>query len=40
MMAQLVDLDRPFSDQKEAITDAFAKSYLTALLRHNQGQPE
>jgi len=37
MMAQLVDLNRPFSDQKEAITDAFAKSYLTALLRHTKG---
>ena len=37
MMTNVVDLERPFSDQKEAITDAFAKSYLTAPLNHTKG---
>lgn len=37
MMTQLVDLERPFSDQKDALIDAFAKSYLTALLKHTKG---
>jgi transcriptional regulator with GAF, ATPase, and Fis domain len=37
LMAQLVDLDRPFAEQKEALTDAFARVYLRALLERTSG---
>jgi DNA-binding NtrC family response regulator len=32
-----VDVARPFADQKEALVDAFQKSYLAALLEHTGG---
>jgi transcriptional regulator with GAF, ATPase, and Fis domain len=37
VVGQLIDLSRPFAEQKEALTDAFAKRYLEALLAHTGG---
>jgi DNA-binding NtrC family response regulator len=37
VVAQLVDLERPFAEQKEALTDAFARKYLEALLDRTAG---
>jgi transcriptional regulator with GAF, ATPase, and Fis domain len=37
LVTQLVDLERPFAEQKEALTDAFARVYLQALLERTGG---
>lgn len=36
-IATLIDLSRPFAEQKDALTEAFAKRYLVALLEHTGG---
>jgi two-component system response regulator GlrR len=33
----LVDLERPFMDQKEALADRFTREYLTRLMEHTSG---
>ncbi len=37
LVASIVDLSRPFAEQKDALVDAFARSYLKALLTHTGG---
>ena len=37
LVAQLIDPARPFAEQKEALTDAFARAYLRALLQLTGG---
>jgi len=37
LIASVVDLSTPFAEQKDALVDAFARSYLTALLEHTGG---
>ncbi len=37
LLADLVDVNRPYGDQKEHITDVFTRVYLLALLAHTAG---
>jgi DNA-binding NtrC family response regulator len=37
ILAPLVDLDQPFSDQKELIVDSFTRRYLAALMQQARG---
>jgi DNA-binding NtrC family response regulator len=37
LVAPLVDLSRPFLDQKDALQEAFTRAYLRALLAHTGG---
>jgi two-component system response regulator GlrR len=34
---QLIDVARPYADQKDALVDRFTRAYLEALLAHTQG---
>ena len=36
-LGELVDVSRPYADQKDEITDRFTRIYLRALLAHTAG---